>query len=281
MSFPYSLYQTFVAGTRIGHDFLNAIQQGIGDAFNGNKRFKKIEVNSTTAGATSVSSGSISASDSIGAGGAIVAGTGIVSTLGDITAVAGNVAAGAGVSAGTTVAAGTTVTAGTNVVATAGAVLAGTTVTGSTGVVATAGNVQATAGQVIATGTPAGATGPGVVKAKRFYGSGTALQTTDFGPSGGWGSTGAVQSVTGTDAGFRVVCRAAGTGITANPTLTLTFKDLTMTNAPIAVACLDSASDGTGTEVSVASTATTVVLRYEGTPNSGVDNIFHCIVIGR
>jgi hypothetical protein len=108
----------------------------------------------------------------------------------------------------------------------------------------------------------------------------TALVTGDFALSAGWGSTAAVSAVTGTDQGWQITVTANGTGIAANPTVTLTFHDGTKTNAPI---CVSKMAGGTGTitPLAEAPTATTNVLTFNGTPVAASTYILSSVCMGR
>lgn len=72
-----------------------------------------------------------------------------------------------------------------------------------------------------------------IVKIKRLLGGGATLVAGDLALSAGWGSTAAVSGFAGTDAGFRFTVTPNGTGIAANPTITVTFHDGTWTTVPI------------------------------------------------
>lgn len=108
----------------------------------------------------------------------------------------------------------------------------------------------------------------------------TALVAGDFALSGGWGATAAVSAVTGTDQGWQMTVTANGAGVAANPTITLTFKDGTWTNAPIG---LSKMIGGTGaiTDLTDAPTATTWVITFNGTPVAGSTYQIAGIAMGR
>ncbi len=109
---------------------------------------------------------------------------------------------------------------------------------------------------------------------------GTALGAGDFALSAGWGTTAAVSAVTGTDQGWNITVTANGTGIAANPTVTLTFKDGTWTNAPI---CVSKMVGGTGavTQLTEAPAATTNTLTFQGTPVAASTYILASVCMGR
>lgn len=138
-------------------------------------------------------------------------------------------------------------------------------------------------GKVEAAGTVAGDTGPGLVKGKRFYSTGTALVAGDFtlDLAGKWGGTASV-AVTGSDMAGTVTVTSNGAGQLANPTLKLTFKDGTFTNAPTVIWSM---KGGTGVPagpngVEWAVTATDTTVTMFGTPANGSTYIFSWIVVG-
>jgi hypothetical protein len=74
---------------------------------------------------------------------------------------------------------------------------------------------------------------PKTAKIRRVLGGGTALVAGDFLLGAGWGNTAAISSLAGTDQAFRLVVTPNGTGIAANPSITVTFHDGTWTTIPI------------------------------------------------
>lgn len=108
---------------------------------------------------------------------------------------------------------------------------------------------------------------------------GTALATTDFAISSGWGTGRSVTATTGTDSKGTVTVRS-GTTNSANPTVILTFKDGTWTTAPFAVAKLVAPTDSLMTPIVETTNATTMTLTLYGTPEEGVDYTFKFIVVG-
>ena len=109
--------------------------------------------------------------------------------------------------------------------------------------------------------------------------NGTALVAGDFALHANWGTGATVMAVTGTDQATQFTVTAAGTPA-ANPTVTLTFKDGTWTNAPI---CQASMVDGTGTFVQLKTvpSATNVVITYQGTPVAASAYVIAYSCIGR
>ena len=123
---------------------------------------------------------------------------------------------------------------------------------------------------------------PGAGKSRLFLG-GTPIVTTDWALSAGWGPGATVFSVAGNDnRGAVVVQTSAADTPTANPTLTLTFKDGTWTTVPIAVAIMRHTSTGPAVSVSCTQTATTLVIQYNGTPTatSALTYIFNYLLMG-
>lgn len=106
------------------------------------------------------------------------------------------------------------------------------------------------------------------VVSPRYYSSGTALATTDYALSAGWG-TSPSKAVAGTDTAGRVSITAAAT-TSANPTVTLTFKGGTFTTIPVVVATRgDIATPTTGWWAVTGTTATTATFTFVGTPTAG------------
>ena len=109
---------------------------------------------------------------------------------------------------------------------------------------------------------------------------GTALGAGDFALSAGWGTTATVTAVTGTDQGWQITVTSSGTGQAASPTVTLTFKDGTWTNAPI---CVSKMVGGTGavTQLTESPAATTNTLTFQGTPVAASTYILASVCMGR
>jgi hypothetical protein len=108
---------------------------------------------------------------------------------------------------------------------------------------------------------------------------GTALGAGDFALSAGWGAGATVTGVTGSDQGWQMTVTAAGTPA-ANPSVTLTFKDGTWTNAPI---CVSKMVGGTGgvTPLTEAPAATANTLTFQGTPVAASTYILASVCMGR
>lgn len=62
---------------------------------------------------------------------------------------------------------------------------------------------------------------------------GTALSSSNFTLSAGWGSTATVTSITGSDQALKFTVNSSGTGQAADPTITFAFADGTWTSPPI------------------------------------------------
>lgn len=144
--------------------------------------------------------------------------------------------------------------------------------------------VAATSGDTF-TNTALGGTGsttPDTTINRLKANRGTALVSGDFALSAGWGSTAALSAIAGTDTGFTVTVTANGAGIAANPTLTLTYKDGTWTNAPVfTVTRGDGNAPTTGFWiVQAASTATAAITQFVGLPVAGNAYTIYVIVVG-
>lgn len=126
----------------------------------------------------------------------------------------------------------------------------------------------------------AGTTDPGIA---RLAQTGTALVAGDFALSAGWGATASVGSISGDDSHATFTVTASGAGIAANPTIVLTFKDGTWTNAPWVdprvVRTSDRADLPTPVEVTTV-TATAVTLTWVGTPTDTRTYTFTIRAIG-
>jgi hypothetical protein len=185
--------------------------------------------------------------------------------------------------------AGALTTAGA-ILATNAAITAGTTLTAGVGVTATTGDVTASAGNVVAAGTVVGSAGPGLVKAERFYSTGTAMTNGQFASLTNWGSGGSVTSTYGTDAGGFVVITADGgaPAPAADPSFVFTFKDGTFTNAPAFLCQFAFTDDATITVANssveitnVSATTATITLRTAGVAPTATKSFrFHWHAIG-
>jgi hypothetical protein len=108
---------------------------------------------------------------------------------------------------------------------------------------------------------------------------GTGLASSDFSLSG-WGSSASVSVYPGSnDQRGEIAVTAAGSGMAANPTVTLTFHDGTWFAAPFAVVGRNDANAPAGTPT-WRTTATTLVITFQGTPVAGSYYTFTWMVIG-
>jgi len=110
--------------------------------------------------------------------------------------------------------------------------------------------------------------------------AGTSLVSGDFALSAGWGASGAIGTLTGTDNRFRATITANGAGPAANPTIVLTFKDGTWTTAPFAVVSRGGGSQPTVQFEVTTVTATALTLTFQGTPVGAETYIFSVICVG-
>ena len=96
---------------------------------------------------------------------------------------------------------------------------------------------------------------------------GTALVAGDFALSGAWGSGASISAVTGTDSAFAVQV-TVGTSPSANPILTLTYKDGAWAFLPVPT-IIEAAGNPTRPGVSAALSTTQLSIQLEGTPSAG------------
>jgi hypothetical protein len=109
----------------------------------------------------------------------------------------------------------------------------------------------------------------GRLTSQRFISSGTALANSDFSISAGWGSTASGAVNIGTDTAWVYTITSNGSGLAANPTFTITFKDGTGTNTPV---CTAKQTGGSGAirDVTVsARSATAYTFIWNDTPAGG------------
>lgn len=105
------------------------------------------------------------------------------------------------------------------------------------------------------------------ISTPRTVGTGTSHVAGDYVLSAGWGNTATVSAVAARDSAGRVSITCNGTGILANPTVTLTYKDGTWTVAPVSLPVrADINAPSTATFVPTSDTATTAVWTFLGTP---------------
>ena len=122
----------------------------------------------------------------------------------------------------------------------------------------------------------------GTVTTARVSGvNGTAHVAGDYALSAGWGTTATVSAVSAKDAGGRVTISCSGTGQTANPTVTLTWKDGTWTTVPAVVASRGDLVVPSGPFLNSTPGATTVVFTFNGTPVAGNSYILDFVAMGK
>lgn len=117
----------------------------------------------------------------------------------------------------------------------------------------------------------------------RVAGSGKRLTAANFALGAGWGSLASIQAVTGTDSAFKVKVRADGTGIAANPILTLTFAEGTWSTIPFWVASMGTGTTSVADAFTVrvgSGAATTLEIQMMGTPTALRDYEFVVMVRG-
>jgi len=129
-------------------------------------------------------------------------------------------------------------------------------------------------------GSGAGGGGGSSGSASRFTATGTTLVAGDFALSAGWGNTAAVSAVSGNDQSFTLTVTANGTGIVANPTVTLTFKDGAWAAAPGGLAKM---TGGTGAVADVTGVpgTTTWIMTFNDLPIAADTYIISGMVMGR
>lgn len=109
---------------------------------------------------------------------------------------------------------------------------------------------------------------------------GTALVAGDFALSSGFGATASVGSITATDVGGVFTVTAAGAGLAANPTVTLTFKDGAWPATPkMPLVCRAGGSQRTVPVEVVSISTTTLVIAFLGTPVAAETYSIRFIVI--
>jgi hypothetical protein len=136
-----------------------------------------------------------------------------------------------------------------------------------------------TANLLMGNGGTLGVTGTGTISATGLVGSatykrivanqGTALSSTDFSLSAGWGTTASITSVSGQDSATYLTISSTGTGQASGPTLTQTFHDGAWSNPP---ECISRQTGGTGivSDWTVSSRSTTkYVWTYNSIPCAG------------
>jgi hypothetical protein len=96
--------------------------------------------------------------------------------------------------------------------------------------------------------------------------------------SAGWGGTATVSAARGFDGAFSFTVNSSGAGQAANPTITVTFKDGTWTNAPQFLCAKNDIIAPSPTILTWTITATGLVITFNGTPVAA--NSYNFVVIG-
>jgi hypothetical protein len=100
----------------------------------------------------------------------------------------------------------------------------------------------------------------------------------------GWGTGASVTGVSGFDQAARfTVNSGTATGITANPTMTLTFADLAWPNAPVCVASPGppgSPPVGAPAFLSTSTSTTAVTVTYNGSPEASKTYLMQILCMG-
>lgn len=110
----------------------------------------------------------------------------------------------------------------------------------------------------------------GIDGTRHWKTQGTAVVAGDVTLSAGWGNTATVAIATGSnDSRGQMTITANGTGIAANPTVTLTYHDGTWTTSTWPMIARNGGTDAGITGQTVSGTATTFVVTMVGTPTAG------------
>ena len=107
----------------------------------------------------------------------------------------------------------------------------------------------------------------------------TALVVGDFSLHANWGTTASVGTITGNDMRAKFTVTSAGTGQTADPTITLTFTDGAFATAPFINVVRNGGSQLSITQDWVEST-TTLIITWRGTPIAAETFTFEFITMG-
>jgi hypothetical protein len=113
----------------------------------------------------------------------------------------------------------------------------------------------------------------------RLKASGSSLAAPNFALSAGWGSTATLSAISGTDQAWQVTITANGSGLAANPTLTLTFKDGAWPAVPQAIVRRNG-GDQLSVPYTWTVTATQLTITLAGTPQAGETFTFSAMLLG-
>lgn len=121
----------------------------------------------------------------------------------------------------------------------------------------------------------------GIDGTRQWKTQGSAVVAGDVTLSAGWGTTASVVIATGSnDSRGEMTITANGTGIAANPTVTLTYHDGTWTTTTWPMVMRNGGTDAGITGHTVAGGATTFVVTMVGTPTAGSTTILRWAVQG-
>jgi hypothetical protein len=120
-----------------------------------------------------------------------------------------------------------------------------------------------------------------VPRAKVNQGTAYTSGDTAIGLGAGFGSTRSVSNATGFDQALSFTVNATGTGQSANPTITVTFKDGTWTTAPqVLVIRNDLVTPFNTPPHTISVTATAITITFNGTPTAGNSYNYIVFVLG-
>jgi hypothetical protein len=125
----------------------------------------------------------------------------------------------------------------------------------------------------------------GGVQSKRLHlDGGSSLVAGDFSLSAGWGDTASVSVTAGSkDERWEITITPAGTGISANPTVTLTFKNGAWIGTPFAYVLFNGATGGAsapGQPLVTTISTTALTFQHVGTPVTTGTYKYICFVLG-
>lgn len=134
----------------------------------------------------------------------------------------------------------------------------------------TAGDIEATAGSISAGGTVSGSSGPGLVKAKRYYETGTKPTNTQFNLTNFDAAN--PTTILGSDGALYVKITAGAAPAAGNGIVQLTFKDDDWTTTPVNAVLLQNTNDpgfpATAIPVTWSTTTTTVIWTMHRQPQA-------------
>lgn len=180
-----------------------------------------------------------------------------------------------------TVAASFTQTNGISLYAANPAAGSGSTITTAVGLRIESITAGGTNNYAILTGTGRHSFGA-MIESPRLLGTGTSHVAGDYALSAGWGNTATVSTVAARDSGGRVSITCNGSGIAANPTVTLTFKDGAWAVAPaISASRGDLNAPTTGFWALTTASTSAPVWTFVGTPVAGTIYVLDYTVVGK